>query len=150
MTVAIHEDEPAFWLAELNLVRPTVAGARERGWRRWQIVTVNRDDRLTDWWFDLGPSSAFASAPPLAIPGLFEETVARLRELAEELRHDSYFRRQKAELEAESTLIPDMVNQFEEGRLIQRNVSVFGPGVTHQRNGLDQRAFNEQLQRHRE
>lgn len=138
VTVTIHEDELAFWLVELNLVR-----APSRQWHRWQVVTVNRNDVLTDWWFDLGPQEDFPGVPPIAIPGLFEESVANLRDLAERRRNTDTFAQQKAELEAESTLIPDMVNQFEEGKRIMQNVSVFGPGVTHQRNGLDQRAFDE-------
>lgn len=143
VTVAIHEDEPAFMLVELNLVRPHQEGTIERSWRRWQVVTVNRDDKLADWWHDLGPASNYPDGPPLCIPGLWEESVAALRDLAEQRRNSHVFAAQKAELEAESTLIPDMVTQFDEGKRIMRNVSVFGPGVSRQRNGLDQRAFDE-------
>jgi len=138
VTVTIHEDELAFWLVELNLVR-----APSRQWHRWQVVTVNRNDILTDWWHDLGPQENFPGVPPLAIPGLFEEPVANLRDLAEQQRHSDRFSKRKAELEAESTLIPDLLNQYEEGKRIRRNVSSFGPAVTHQRNGLDQRALDE-------
>ena len=142
VTVAVHEDEPAWWLVELNLVR-----APSRQWHRWQVITVHRDDQLADWWLDLGPQEDFPDTPPVAIPGLWEERVADLRDLADQLRASPRFAQRKAELEAESTLIPDMLHQFEEGKRIMGNVSVFGPGVTRQRNGLDQEAFRELCER---
>ena len=139
---AIHEDEPAFMLAELDLVRPP-----SHQWHRYQVITVNRDDTLTDWWHDLGPSEQF-TAGPIAIPGIWEESVGTLRDLAEDIRlADDTFQKRKAELQAASTLVPDMLRQLEEGKRVIANQTVSGPFVTHQRNGFDRRAFNERIRR---
>lgn len=140
--LAVHEDEKAFWLVELNLVRPP-----SREWHRWQVITVNRDDKLTDWWHDLGPSGNFTGGQ-LVIPGLWEESVGALRELAETMRlANDTFRQRTTELEAESTLIDDMLAQFEQGERIIANKSSFGSLVSRPRNGFDTRAFHEQLRR---
>lgn len=142
VVLAIHEDEPAFMLVELNLVRPP-----SRQWHRWQIITVQRDGALHDWWTDLGPTASF-KAPELACPGLWEESVGALRDLAEVQRlANDHFQRRRAELQAESTLIPDILAQFEQGKRIIANQSSFGPAVSRPRNGFDRRAFNEQLAR---
>lgn len=141
-TEIIHEDEKAWSLREIHLVRPPT-----NQWRRFQIITVNRDDVLTEWWHDLGPMSAF-NRPQIEIPSLWEHSVAELREMADTMRlEESRWKNRAAELAAESSLIPDMLNQFEEGKKIMANQSVFGPAVTHQRNGLDRRAFNERIRR---
>lgn len=137
VTFAVQKDEKAWALRELNLV---FSGKRHR----WQIVTVIRNDRLTEWWHDLGESTAF-TAPELEIPGLLEHTVAELRDLAEgeRLGADYWIKRQH-ELAAASTIIPDMVNQLEERSRIINNRSQFGPVMAKPRNGFDRKAALEQ------
>lgn len=129
VTLAINSDEKAWALRE----RVQAAGV---GYKRFQVITVVRDDALTEWWHELGPAELF-DAPEVEIPSLFEHTVAELREMADEHRHrDNYWQKFAEEQVAESTLIPDYLNQVEERWRIIRNESVFGPGVTAQRNGF--------------
>lgn len=142
VVLAVHEDELAYMLVELNLVRPPSYQSR-----RYQVITVQRDGKLHDWWTDLGPAKDFP-APQIAIPGLFEETVGSLRDVAE-IQRDHGPRQQKRirEMEAESTLIPDMLAQHEQGKRIIANQSSFGPLVSRPRNGFDTRAFHDRINR---
>ena len=136
VTLAVHEDERAWSLREVNLARN---GAR----RRWQIITVIRNDQLTEWWTELGLSETF-TAPQIEMPGLLEHSVAELRTLAEEYRlGDDYWAKRQAEIAAESTVIPDMLNQLEERAKIIHNRSQFGPVVATQRNGFSWRTALE-------
>ena len=128
VTVAIHDDEKAWELREFNQ-----AGV---GYRRYQVITVVRDDRLTEWWDDLGPSAEFFGEG-FIIPSLFEHSVGELREMAMQARYrDDYWEKFAAEQVAESTLIGDYLNQVEEHWKVIRNQSVFGPGVSKQRDGF--------------
>ena len=89
-TKTLYMDEPCFGLAEVNLQRPD-----SKGWRRWQIIWVIRDDKLTESRLDLGPAPHFKAAQ-FQIPGgvIDPETgrieichrVGELREIAEKLR----------------------------------------------------------------
>ena len=136
VTLAVNEDERAWALREVNLARN---GAR----RRWQIITVIRNDQLTEWWTDLGASEDF-TAPQIEMPGLLEHSVAELRSLAEEYRlGDDYWAKRQAEIAAESTVIPDMLNQLEERTKIIHNRSQFGPVVAKLRNGFSWRTALE-------
>lgn len=140
-TLYVLDDEPAWNLREQNLVRPPTYQ-----WHRWQILTVIRADRLSEYWTDLGPSENFP-APQIEIPGLKEHTVAELRDMAERWRDEKGGQKRLQELQAESTLRDDIMNQFEEGKRIMANQSISGPGFHHQRNGLDRRAFRELIGR---
>ncbi len=138
VTFAVHEDEKAWSLREVNLVRPP-----KHQNRRYQVITVIRDDRLTEWWKDLGPAKKF-TVPQLEIPALMEHSVAELRAIAEEYRlGDDYWTARSAEIAAESTLIPDIINQREERQKIIHNRSTFGADVRKQRNGFPLRAVKE-------
>ena len=61
--IEIHLDEPAFNLTEVNLQAPD-----SKGWRRYQIISVLRDDRLAEYREDLGPRDSFTAAA-FRIPG---------------------------------------------------------------------------------
>lgn len=63
-TNAVSMDEKAFHLSEVHLQSPG-----SRGWRRYQIIYVNRDDRLTEFRRDLGPAQNFQHAEQFRIPG---------------------------------------------------------------------------------
>lgn len=127
VTVAIRQDEMAWELREFNK-----AGV---GYRRYQVITVVRDDKLTEWWDDLGPAAEFFGEG-FIIPSLFEHSVAELREMAEIAREDNGFEDFAAEQQAESTLISDYINQMEERWEVIYNRSTFGPGGQTQRNGF--------------
>lgn len=130
-TLFIHPDEKAMSLREINLVRPPT-----HQWHRYQIVTVNRGDELAEWWKDLGPSEAY-QRPEVEIPSLWEHSVGELWDIAQHYRlQDDYWRKRTAEWQAESTLIPDFLDQHMERWRIIRNQSQFGPGYAKQRNGF--------------
>ena len=141
VTNMIHPDERAHALAERNLVRPPT-----NQWHRWQIVTVYRNDRLTEWWSDLGPSENFP-ASQIEVPSLGEHTVGELRDIAERyrLRDGDYWRRFAAEQSQASTLAADAVAQVEERQRVMRNQSVYGPAVRRQRIGFPRRAMHERI-----
>lgn len=134
-TQLVHPDEPAWSLREINLVR-----APTHQWRRYQIVTVIRDDRFTEWWSDLGPKENHDAAE-FEIPSLFEHTVAELWEIALEVRcgPNTGFEQRRLELAGESTLIRDFIDQYEERRQMIHNRSQYGPGGHKQRIGYPRR-----------
>mgnify|MGYP001559039013 FL=1 len=124
----IHEDELAYRLTEINLVRPP-----SYQWHRYQIILVNRDDSIAEWWDDLGPSG---SIQQFVIPSYWEHTVAELRSIADDTRlGDSYWFKRSQELQSESTMIPEFLEQYEERWKIINNRSVFGYHGQKQRNG---------------
>lgn len=137
VTLFVHPDEKAMSLREQNMVRPPT-----HQWHRYQIVTVNRGDELAEWWRDLGPSENFP-APGCEIPALWEHTVGELWDIAQHYRlQDDYWRKTAEEIQGESTLIPDFLNQYQERNEILRNRSRFGPGYTKQRNGFPKEAIS--------
>ena len=133
----IHPDEKAWALHEVNL------GTDYEGRHRVQIIYVNRGDRLARWVQRLGPASQF-TAPQLSIPALWEHTVAELQAMAEEERLGSdYWRKYLLEKQAGSTLITDFLDMKEVAWKQIRNQSVFGPGVSVQRDTFSRAAAKE-------
>lgn len=136
VTLAVHEDEKAWSLTERIF-------AMDGPYRRFQIITVVRDDKLTEWWNDLGPEASF-TAPEVTFPSFFVHSVAQLRDMAETFRHrDDYWQKFMAEKNAECTLVEDWLTYLEENWARIYNRSSFGPGVTKQRNGFSRRAAYE-------
>jgi len=83
----VHADELAYGLSEVNLLSPlsdTIAGVGQT-MRRYQIIYVNRNDRLAEYREDLGLASDF-DAIQFRIPSFWEHTVGELKEMAELLR----------------------------------------------------------------
>ena len=88
--IEVHLDEPAFNLVELDLQAPD-----NSGWRRYQIISVVRGERLAEYREDLGPAKDF-SADAFRIPGGVWDAATRrmevlhsvgeLREVAEVVR----------------------------------------------------------------
>lgn len=90
-TVGIHPaavfvlvDEKAYGLIELNLLKPDYTSLR-----RYQIVLVNRGDKLAEAAMDLGPAENFLGVVEFNIPSLWEHTVGELRDIADTLRDTS-------------------------------------------------------------
>lgn len=104
---SVHPDEKAYLLGERNLPFP------RRGWRRIQIVIVNRGDRLAEWRKDLGPAASF-TAQPFDVPSLWEHTVGELWDIADLQRDQTTWTDFVAEREAESTLIADAIEVAEQ------------------------------------
>ena len=88
--IEVHLDEPAFNLVEMNLQAPDSSG-----WRRYQIISVVRGQRLAEYREDLGAAKDF-TADAFRIPGGVWDAVTRrmevlhsvgeLREVAEAIR----------------------------------------------------------------
>ena len=135
ITFDLDPNEKVYRLSEMNLVRPPTYQ-----WRRYQIILVNRGDRIAEWWYDLGPSFAF-TVEQFTFPMLWEHTVAEAQEIAEIKRHDDFWQRFLAEKKSESTLLLDAVEQRDEHRKVIANRSVFGPGGHKQRNGFSRRGI---------
>ena len=88
--IEVHLDEPAFNLTEINLQAPD-----NKEWRRYQIISVLRGDKLAEYREDLGPRDNF-TADAFRIPGGVWDAATRrievlhsvgeLREIAEVVR----------------------------------------------------------------
>ena len=127
-TLNVRKDEPCYLLVEMIL-----PAANYQGRRRWQILTVIRDDKLTEHWYDMGPASQFRSEPIRILGGYVDEvtgtiwiehTVAELMEIAD------WYREQKplsANIEPRN-LWDEYHKKLEQGR-----GSVFGPLYRRQR-----------------
>ena len=87
-TFYILQDEPALSLVEMNL-----QSLGSRGWHRYQIIRVIRNDRPAEFREDMGLATAF-TAGQFRIPGAvidgktvyLEHTVGELRGIADYIR----------------------------------------------------------------
>ena len=90
-TPVISLDEPCFLLIEEHMQSPG-----SKGFHRYQIVTVVRNDELVEWHHDMGPATKFKNIDQFRIPGgvrdertrriYIEHTVGELQEIANQLR----------------------------------------------------------------
>lgn len=136
VTHLIHPDEPCYGLWEGPV----------RG--RWiQRVFVVRGDAKAKFETDYGPVSDFPDATETGYISDGEDSVAQLQELAERDRHSDKWAKRRREMQAESTLIADILKQ--EGQLldVRANRSHFGPGVSIQRNDFPREAV---ISKHKE
>lgn len=127
-TTTLDPNEKVWRLTEFN-----------KNGRRYQAIIVNRDDELAAWIKYLGPETAFI-ANQFTFPMLWEHSVSEAQGMAEEKRHDDYWRKFLAEKQAESTLVRDAIEQRERHRKVIWNQSVFGPGGHTQRIGFPRKA----------
>ena len=88
----ISNDEDAYGLFELNL---QVQGSK--GWHRWQIIRVERNDNFAVWYKDMGPRELYNADGIRILSGFkvrkgvrvhyeTEDTVGDLKDAANELR----------------------------------------------------------------
>ena len=140
VTAFLLPDEKAYGL--LEAVRtPYTAWKRGNevtdfaGYHRYQIVVVSRGDRLAVHTTDMGLSDAFVVGP-FHIPSLWEHTVSELRYMAEQQHDagDAWQRQVLAEAQGGSDMRGDLARYFELGRKNLKAQSVFGPGISIQRN----------------
>lgn len=125
VTDRIYKDEPCYGLFE----------GEEKG--RWvQKVWVVRDDCIARYQLDLGPASDFEDVVALVMPSQGDDTVAELQAYAEKNRHDHYWSNRSKEMLSESTLIEDHLRLLDQETKTLLNQSVFGPGVSVQRNAV--------------
>ena len=90
-TPVISLDEPCFLLIEEHMQSPNA-----KGFHRYQIVTVVRNDELVEWHHDMGDAKRFKNIDQFRIPGgvrdeqtkrlYIEHTVGELQEIADQLR----------------------------------------------------------------
>ncbi len=94
-TTWISEDEKCIGLYEIHEQSPG-----SRGFHRYQIIHVMRDDHIAEYREDLGPARKFRKFEQFRIPGgakgedgkyYIEETVGSLREIANQLRMKPLF-----------------------------------------------------------
>jgi len=83
--VIVLPDEKAYGLSETNLLGPIVEGEGQT-MRRYQIIYLNRDDKLAEYREDLGLASDF-DAIQFRIPSFWEHTAGELMDIARELRN---------------------------------------------------------------
>jgi hypothetical protein len=94
-TIVVSDDEPCVGLYELDYQSPG-----SRGFHRYQILLVIRDDRQAEAWIDLGLTSNF-KADQIRIPGGIRNditgrfdivhTVGELRDIADTIRGNPPF-----------------------------------------------------------
>ena len=89
ITMVVSNDEPCLGLYELDFQSPN-----SKGFHRYQIIQVMRNDKKSEAWFDLGLSKLFKH-DPIRIPGgaqddngrfWIEHTVGELRDIADYIR----------------------------------------------------------------
>ena len=141
ITDHVHPDEPCYGLQEVDRLEPMPDGSSQ--WRRVQAVYVVRGDTIAEYMTDLGPSMLFQRVTQIKLLAFGEESVGELMDEADRTRYDDYAEKLRQEVKESSTLIQDFVEEKERNWKIIRNQSVFGPGITRQRNGFDIRAAYE-------
>ena len=124
----VNPNEPCHGLYE----GPLMKGGQ---WRWCQVVRVIRNDKKAEYLQDFGPAELFSLVTPMMMPSFGENRVADLQDYADKNRQDTYWQKRALEMQAESTLIADHIEQYEKIAEIIRNRSVSGPKSTTQRNG---------------
>lgn len=81
-TLHVNPDEKAYALVETNLQSPTF-----KGFHRYQLIIVNREDRMSEFRRDLGLAENF-KARQFRIPALWLHTVGELQDMADDLREE--------------------------------------------------------------
>lgn len=119
----IHPDEKAYALVEV----PIITNNSQRV-HRFQVIYVNRGDRLAAHVIDLGPE--LVKLPASRIPSFWEHTVAELQDLAVQMRNDMELESILQEEREKSTLIKDVLELSQIRQRIISNQTLFGSGST--------------------
>jgi hypothetical protein len=133
--IATHvmKDEPCYGLWE-----------GPKGGRWIQRVFIVRGDAIAKFETDYGPVADWPDATETIYPSFGENSVAQLQEMAERDRHSDKWAKRRREMQAESTLISDILKQEEILLDVVANRSNFGPGVRVQRNDFPREAVQSQ------
>lgn len=145
-TPFVLRDERTYALIETDMTpwRASLGGKRFmpeswRGLRRYQMIGVNRGDRIALWVHDMGPAESFDFGA-LQVLSIWEHTVAEVQDIAEDIRlKDAPFARDviKVRQQLQGERWPEMAyRQSELLRLNLANQSVFGPAVRVERNAF--------------
>ena len=76
--------EPAFALYEITEQSPG-----SHGMHRYQIILVNRDDKLAEYRVDMGEASKWVNVRFINVPALWLHTVSELQFIAGQIRDES-------------------------------------------------------------
>ena len=136
IAVRIHPDEPCYGLWE---------GPKNGRWV--QRVFVVRGDTKARFETDYGPISKWPDATEIIYPSFGENSVGQLQEMAERDRHSDKWAKRRREMQAESTLISDILKQEEMLLDVKANRSHFGPNISVQRNDFPREAV---ISKHKE
>ena len=118
VTMEVIGDEKVWALWELNLRAPD-----SRSRRRYQILIVNRNGKRAQHMSDMGLEELYPAAP-LSIPGLWIESVALVRECADEFRMKNMMEELGV---GPSDLVGDFYDDIEQRYRQMKRVSQFGP-----------------------
>ncbi len=110
---------------------------------------VIRGDAIAKFETDYGPVSDWPDATEIIIPSFGENSVGQLQEMAERDRHSDKWAKRRREIQAESTLISDILKQEEILLDVVANRSNFGPGVSAQRNDFPREAVQNKFKEKR-
>ena len=141
IATTVSPDEKAYALVELNMTPYSFTKGGRKGkpksWaglHRYQVIMVNRGDRLAEYHRDMGDAALYPFGT-LRIPSLWEHTVAQLQDIAATWRANEQkaHRNMLAELQGRSTLRRDALRLMEEVAKRKRRQSIYGPGVAIQR-----------------
>lgn len=132
VTRRVHPDEPCYGLIENRI-----------GGRWIQRVFVLRGGVIAKLETDYGPASDFPDATGTIYASFGDDSVGQLQEMAERDRHSDKWAKRRREMQAESTLIADILRQEEILLEVKRNRSHFGPGISVQRIDFPREAVHQ-------
>ncbi len=138
VTLSVFPDEPCYGLWE-----------GPKGGRWIQRVFVIRGDAKAKFETDYGPVSDWPDATEIIYPSFGENSVAQLQEEAERDRHSDKWAKRRREMQAESTLISDILKQEEMLLDVVANRSNFGPVSSVQRNEFPREAVQSKYKEKR-
>ncbi len=124
VTDYILPDEKAYWLVESTYSYPSYKGKK-----RFQLIWVNREDRLAAW-VGVVDDDQGVDYPEFRIPSLWEHSVDEMQYMAQQLRFDDTLDNLMKEQAENSTLIKDFMELAERRQAIKANRSTFGAGKT--------------------
>jgi len=124
MTQYVDQDEKVYWLIE-----ETFAAKNYQGKKRYQILYVNRDDRLAAW-VGIVDEVEGVDFPQFRIPSMWEHNVGEMQEMAQMMRYDDKLDKLMKEQAENSTLLADFMELALRREAIKANRSTFGAGKT--------------------
>jgi len=84
IALTVSPGEKAFALYEVAEQSP-----ESRGFHRYQVILVNRDDKLAEFRVDMGRADKWKNVRLINIPSLWEHTVSELQFIAGQIRDES-------------------------------------------------------------
>lgn len=136
-TSYLDPNEKVYWLVECAASSQDYSGAK-----RYQMVYVNRDDKIAVFVRERPVTDEDKHARNFQIPSVWEYSVAEITDYADAMRDENGLAERMEKARQESTLIKDTITLAEVRQQIKANRSQFGPAGTAavvQRNGYHPR-----------